>query len=132
MLGHHSHHRSHRLDQNICLRQQRRRDPRITAGSQLSAALEHLILHEVPTTFLLDDATFQLDRCFEILETYKKEGIPAAMSLFATQLVGMGSPRDFKPDIANLHTWFQNEFLVMTITCLDLRKVVHGCNLICL
>lgn len=35
-------------------------------------ALEHLILHEVPTIFLLEDASFQLNRCFEILETYKK------------------------------------------------------------
>ena len=89
-------------------------------------ALEHLILHEVPTISLLEDSTFQLDRCFEILETYKKEGIPAAMGLFATQLVGMGSAGNFKPDVANLHNWFQNEVLVMTIYCPDLRKVVQN------
>ncbi len=89
-------------------------------------AVEHLLLHEVPTTFLLPDATFQLDRCFEVIETYKKEGIPAAMRLFAAQLVGMGSPGDFKPDVANLHNWFQNEFLVMTLYCPDLRKIVQN------
>jgi pimeloyl-ACP methyl ester carboxylesterase len=90
------------------------------------AHLEHHILHEIPTTSLLNDATFQLDRCFEILQTYKTSGIPAAMGLFAEQLVGMGSPGDFKPDVANLHNWFQNEFLVMTLYCPDLAKVVEN------
>jgi hypothetical protein len=80
----------------------------------------------VPTTFLLEDATLQLNRCFEILETYKKDGIPAVMGLLATQFAGMDSPGSFKPDLANLYDWFQNEFLVMTIYCPDLRKVVQN------
>jgi pimeloyl-ACP methyl ester carboxylesterase len=93
-------------------------------ATSYSEHLEHLMLHEVPTTVLLEDATFQLDRCFEILHTYKKDGIPPAMGLFAERLVGMGSPGDFKPDIENLHNWLQNEFLVMTLYCPDLTKVV--------
>lgn len=86
--------------------------------------LEHVIAHEAPTTTLLDDATHQLNRAFEILDAYRAGGVEAAQKAFSVELKGFeNSPPLSQVSLEDMKNFFENEFLTFTIYCPDLRKV---------
>ncbi|KAK5216036.1 hypothetical protein LTR72_010912 [Exophiala xenobiotica] len=88
--------------------------------------LEHVIVHEAPTTILLDDATYHLNRAFMLLDTYAKGGVQAASDSFRTEMKGYG-PGDealSRPGEADGRNFWENEFLTFTIYCPDLTKIV--------
>ncbi|KAJ6083983.1 hypothetical protein N7486_010783 [Penicillium sp. IBT 16267x] len=68
--------------------------------------LDRVIVHEAPTTALLDDATYHLDRAFMLLDTYRSSGADAAL-------------QDWR-------NFWEYEFLQFTIYCPDLRRIVEN------
>jgi pimeloyl-ACP methyl ester carboxylesterase len=50
--------------------------------------LDRVIVHEAPTTILLDDATYHLDRAFMLLDIYRTYGVEAAFEAFHTEMKG--------------------------------------------
>ncbi|KAJ5675850.1 hypothetical protein N7462_008747 [Penicillium macrosclerotiorum] len=86
--------------------------------------LEHVVAHEAPTTILLDDTTYHLNRAFEILEVYRSGGVEAAFKTFQVEMKGFeDSPPLEKPSVEDGKNFFENEFLTFTIYCPDLGKV---------
>lgn len=91
--------------------------------------LEHLIAHEAPTTALLDDAAYHLDRTFMLYDTYKKNGVMAAMQAFVSALKGLedgpllsGLPISAEDEM----NFWEYEFLTFTIYCPDLLRIVEN------
>ncbi|KAF9884524.1 hypothetical protein FE257_001712 [Aspergillus nanangensis] len=90
--------------------------------------LDRVIVHEAPTTALLDDSTYHLDRTPMILDTYQKLGPDAAFAAFFTELKGFAGdgPTGEKPDLDDQKNFWENEFLQFTIYCPDLRRIVKN------
>ena len=89
--------------------------------------LEHVIAHEAPTTILLDDATYHLDRAYQLLEAYRKEGELGARKMFMTEMKGYeNTPPLSRPSPEDGKNFWENEFLTFTIYCPDLRKIVRN------
>lgn len=89
--------------------------------------IEDMIIHEAPTTSLLPDATYHLNRTFEIMDLFKEQGIEAAMKYFATEMRGYERSGPLvinEPE--NVANWFENEFLQFTIWCPDLRPIAQN------
>jgi len=87
--------------------------------------LEHVICHEGPTTALLDDSTYHLDRCFYLLEIYRTQGRVAAAKEFKTHTVGYEDDEVLTlAEPENGDNFWTNEFLQFTIYMPDLRKIV--------
>ena len=90
-------------------------------------ALEHVICHETPTTILLPDATYHLNRCFELLEVYRIHGRKAATIEFTTELKGYGEDEALNlTEPQNAELFWKFEFMQFTIYCPDLRKIVEN------
>ena len=90
-------------------------------------ALDHVMAHEAPSTILLDDATFHLNRAFMLLETYLTEGADAAGASFRTEMKGYeedGTRNLTLAEPENAENFWKNEFMQFTIYCPDLRKIV--------
>lgn len=86
-----------------------------------------MIVHEAPTTALLDDATYQLDRAFMLPDTYRSSGTDAALQAFAAEMKGFGnSPPLAEPSSQDWRNSWEYEFLQFTIYCPDLRKIVEN------
>jgi pimeloyl-ACP methyl ester carboxylesterase len=97
--------------------------------------LEHVIAHEAPTTVLLDDTTYHVNRAFVLYDTYREKGEGAAAQAFFTEMKGYKvdegakseDERDPKqPTLADKINFWENEFLTFTIYCPDLRKIVEN------
>lgn len=87
--------------------------------------LDHVICHEGPTTALLDDSTYQLNRCFSLLEIYRTQGRVAAVTEFKTHLKGYEDDEELTlAEPENGDNFWTNEFLQFTIYMPDLRKIV--------
>lgn len=93
--------------------------------------LERVICHEGPTTALLDDSTYHLDRCFYLLEIYRTQGRVAAATEFKTHMVGYEDDEVLTlAEPENGDNFWTNEFLQFTIYMPDLRKIVdNGVNI---
>ncbi|CAM1503156.1 Fc.00g079320.m01.CDS01 [Cosmosporella sp. VM-42] len=86
--------------------------------------LDHVVVHEAPTTILLHDATFHLNRAFMLLDTYRKEGELKAIKEFQTEMKGyQNSPPLSRPSPEDGRNFWENEFLTFTIYCPDLRQI---------
>ncbi|KAJ5115784.1 hypothetical protein N7456_000132 [Penicillium angulare] len=89
--------------------------------------LDRVIVHEAPTTALLDDATYHLDRTFMLLDVYRASGVEAAMAAFGTEMKGFeDSPPLSRPSESDFKNFWEREFLLFTIYCPDLRKIVKN------
>lgn len=91
--------------------------------------LDHVIAHEGPTTALLDDSTYHLNNTFKMHSIYKAKGALAAMEEFRSQFVGyedtpVGTGTILEPE--ELVNFWENEFVMFTIYCPDLRKIVDN------
>lgn len=90
-------------------------------------ALDHVMVHEAPSTVLLDDATFHLDRAFMLMELYRTQGAKAAGEAFRTEMKGYEDyPPRALPNPENMDNFWANEFMQFTIYCPDLRKIVDN------
>jgi pimeloyl-ACP methyl ester carboxylesterase len=97
--------------------------------------LDHVIAHEAPTTVLLDDTTYHVNRAFELYNTYRERGVMAAFEAFRTEMKGydpveLSKSEDQgglkKPASADGINFWENEFMTFTIYCPDLRKIVDN------
>lgn len=91
--------------------------------------LDRVVVHEAPTTALLDDATYHLNRAFELLDVYRSSGAAAAFLAFSTELKGFGDPSDMqlqRPSEEDMQNFWENEFLQFTIYCPDLTKITDN------
>ncbi|KGO75158.1 hypothetical protein PITC_058280 [Penicillium italicum] len=89
--------------------------------------LDRVIVHEAPTTILLDDATYHLDRAFMLLDIYRAHGVEAAFEAFRTEMKGFeDSPPLAVPSQEDGKNFWENEFLQFTIYCPDLRKIRYN------
>jgi pimeloyl-ACP methyl ester carboxylesterase len=96
--------------------------------------LDHVIAHEGPTTILIDDTTYHVDRAFVLYDTYREKGALAAFQSFRVEFKGY-EEEDFKPESeggratpspADGINFWENEFMTFTIYCPDLRKIVEN------
>ncbi|KAH8703420.1 acetyltransferase/esterase [Talaromyces proteolyticus] len=89
--------------------------------------LDHVIAHETPTTSLLDNSTYRLDRAFQLVDTYRKHGVRAAFQAFMGEMKGY---QDYVPaevlSQEDAENFWENEYLVFTIYCPELRKIVEN------
>ncbi|MCJ1250912.1 hypothetical protein MMC30_008140 [Trapelia coarctata] len=89
--------------------------------------LDHVICHEGPTTALLDDSTYHLDRTFYLLEIYRTQGRAAAAAEFQTHMIGYEDDEVLTlAEPENGDNFWKNEFLQFTIYMPDLRKIVDN------
>ncbi|KAL4863699.1 Alpha/Beta hydrolase protein [Aspergillus spectabilis] len=89
--------------------------------------LDRVIVHEAPTTVLLDDATYHMNRAFMLLDVYRNSGGEAAMEAFRTEMRGFeNSPPLSTPSADDTKNFWENEFMQFTIYCPDLRKIVKN------
>ncbi|SLM35687.1 Alpha/Beta hydrolase fold [Lasallia pustulata] len=90
-------------------------------------ALDHVMVHEAPSTIFLDDATYHLDRAFMLMELYRTQGAEAAGESFRTEMKG---DEDWQSgalsNLKNMDNFWANEFMQFTIYCPDLRKIVDN------
>ena len=95
--------------------------------------LEQVVVHEAPSTALLPDSTYHLDRTSALLQSYRAKGPLAAISEFRTAMKGFedSPPPLTSPSTADWHNFWQNEFLLFTIYCPDLRQIVMNNVSIC-
>ncbi|KAI4134263.1 MAG: hypothetical protein LQ347_001669 [Umbilicaria vellea] len=90
-------------------------------------ALDQVVVHEAPSTILLDDATFHLDRALMLMELYRTQGAKAAGGSFRTEREGYEDcALRALPKSENMNNFWANEFMQFTIYCLDLRKIVEN------
>lgn len=54
--------------------------------------LDRVIAHEGPTTVLLDETTYHVNRAFEIYNTYREKGALPAFVSFSTELKASMKP----------------------------------------
>ncbi|KAJ6078528.1 hypothetical protein N7467_008281 [Penicillium canescens] len=89
--------------------------------------LNRVIAHETPTTILLDDATYYLNRAFMLLDIYRMHGVEAAFDAFRTEMKGFeNSPPLAEPSHEDGKNFWENEYLLFTIYCPDLKKIVQN------
>lgn len=89
--------------------------------------LDHVVAHETPTTVLLDDATYHLDRAYKMLSIYRAQGQQAAYAEFFTEMKGYeNTPPLSKPSPEDGKNFWENEFLQFTTYCPDLRQIVEN------
>ena len=89
--------------------------------------LEHVIVHEAPSTALLEDSTYHLNRAFMLLEIFRTQGARAAGESFQTEMKGYeNSPPLTLVEPENMDNFWKNEFMQFTIYCPDLRKIVKN------
>ena len=97
--------------------------------------LDHVVAHEAPTTVLLSDTTYHVDRAFVLYNTYREKGVMAAGQAFRAEMKGYEPSELSKPENegglkvpaeADLVNFWDNEFLTFTIYCPDLRKIVDN------
>jgi pimeloyl-ACP methyl ester carboxylesterase len=97
--------------------------------------LDHVVAHEAPTTVLLSDTTYHVNRAFVLYDTYREKGVAAASESFRTEMKGydpayMAKPEDQggpkRPADTDVVNFWENEFLTFTIYCPDLRKIVEN------
>jgi pimeloyl-ACP methyl ester carboxylesterase len=97
--------------------------------------LEHVIAHEGPTTVLLDDTTYHVNRAFVLYDMYREKGMTAAAQAFGTEMKGYDASERLKPEDqgglrrpspADGMNFWENEFMTFTIYCPDLRKIVEN------
>lgn len=86
--------------------------------------IEHLIVHEAPTTSLLPDTTTWLDFCAKTVETFKARGAEAAIRHFGSKMVGMdpNTPID-ETSLENGPYFFEYEYTIVTIYTPNLVKL---------
>lgn len=69
-------------------------------------------MHEAPTTALLDDSIYHLDRAFMILGTYRKLGPDATFAAFFTEMKGYtDGPLGERLDLDDQKNFWENEFM---------------------
>lgn len=90
--------------------------------------LEHVMVHEAPTTALLPDRTYHLNRAFQLLDIFNANGVEAAYQEFRTHMKGYeGEGLQLEsPSLADMENFWQYEFLIFTIYCPDLRPIVEN------
>ncbi|EXJ86907.1 hypothetical protein A1O3_03861 [Capronia epimyces CBS 606.96] len=89
--------------------------------------IANMVVHEAPTTILLDDATYHLDRAFMLFDLYRRQGAQAAFQSFRTEMRGYeNSPPLSLPHPDNLEKFWRYEFLQFTIYCPDLTRIVRN------
>jgi hypothetical protein len=90
-----------------------------------------MVVHEAPTTALLDDATYHLDRAFMLLNVYREAGVEAAFQAFQTEMKDMKTLHRCR----NLHTRTAKTSGRMnscnSLYCPDLHKIVDSKVSIC-
>lgn len=94
--------------------------------------LEHVVVHEAPSTALLPDSTHHLDRTSMLLEIYRAKGPMAALGEFCTEMRGFeDSPPLEGPSEADFDNFWRHEFLLFTIYCPNLQQIVANKVSIC-
>jgi len=89
--------------------------------------LDHVICHEAPTTALLDESTYHLDRTFYLLDIYRLHGRAAAATEFKTHMVGYEDDEVLTlAEPENGDNFWRNEFLQFTIYMPDWRRIVEN------
>ena len=89
--------------------------------------LDHVMVHEAPTTALLPDSTYHLDRAFMLIDVFRRDGVEAAFEAFRTEMKGFeDSPPLSLPSIEDGQNFWENEFMQFTIYCPDLRQIVRN------
>ncbi|KAK4499576.1 hypothetical protein PRZ48_010093 [Zasmidium cellare] len=86
--------------------------------------LTDIVCHEAPTIALLPDAEDVSNWCQSTSAAYREDGPEAAWSIFKNMMTGYeGLSAEVKPSLDDLRNFWENEFVIFSTWCPDLRRI---------